>query len=172
MLGGEATISWAVLLAAPAPPLVELTGLVVLDTVPDWVPVTFTVSVQVVPGVVMVPPVRLITVLAAVATGVPPHEFTMPGVAATCNPLCSVSLNATPFSAVVLAAGLVMVKVTVVVPFSEMLVAPKALLIVGGATTFSNAVLLVAPVPLSLELIVPVVLFWSPAAIPITVTVK
>src|SRR5262249_14811919 len=87
-------------------------------------------------------------------------------------PLVNVSLNAIPFSAAVFAAGFVMVKVTVVVAFSGMLATPNALLIVGGATTFSNAVLLVAPVPPSVEVIAPVVLLSSPAAVPVTFTVK
>ena len=93
-----------------------------------------------------------------------------PGVDATCKPLVSVSLKAIPFSAAVLAAGLVMVKVTVVVPFNGIVAAPKALLIVGGATIFRVAVLLVVPVPPSVEVIALVVLTASPGAIPFTVT--
>src|SRR5215831_212220 len=120
----------------------------------------------------MLPPVRLMLVELAAAVTVPPHVLLTPGVLATCNPLVSVSLNATPFSALVLAAGLVMVKVTVVVPFREMLAAPNALLIVGGATTFNVAVLLAKPVPPSVELIAPVVLLASPAAVPVTLTVS
>src|SRR5215510_10888866 len=172
-LGGLATINVAVLLVAPVPPLVELTAPVVLGRLlPDCVPVTFTTIVQLVPGVAMLPPDRLMLVLFAVAVTVPPHVLLTPGVLATCNPFVSVSLNATPFSAVVFAAGLVMVKVTVVVPFREMLAAPNALLIVGGATTFTSAVLLATPVPPSVELIAPVVLLASPAAVPVTFTVS
>src|SRR5205085_191401 len=80
------------------------------------------------------------------------------------------SLNATPFSALVLLAGLVIVNVTVVVPFSVIFAAPNALLIVGGATTFNSAVLLVVPVPPSVELIAPVVLLASPSTVPFTST--
>src|SRR5205085_2556118 len=129
------TINVAVLLVAPVPPLVELTAPVVLVTVPDCVPVTFTTIVQVAPGVAMLPPVRLMLVELAAAVTVPPQLLVTPGVDATCNPLVSVSLKAIPLSATVLAAGFVMMKVTVVVLFSGMLAAPKALLMVGGATT-------------------------------------
>jgi len=111
------------------------------------VPATFTTIVQVAPGVAMVPPARLMLVVFAAAVTVPPQVLLTPGVLATCNPFVSVSLNAIPFSELVLAAGLAIVNVTVVVPFSGMLAAPNALLIVGGATTFKSAVLLVAPVP-------------------------
>src|SRR5215470_10779251 len=120
----------------------------------------------------MLPPDRLMLVLFAAAVTVPPQVLLTPGVLATCNPLVSVSLNATPFSALVLAAGLVMVKVTVVVPFREMLAAPNALLMVGGATIFTRAVLLARPVPPSVELIAPVVLLASPATVPVTFTLK
>jgi len=171
-VGALATINVAVLLVAPVPPLVELTAPVVFDTTPDWVPVTFTTIVQLVPGVAMLPPVRLILVLFAAAVTVPPQEFVTPGVLATCSPLVNVSLKATPFSALVFAAGFVIVKVTVVVPFSEILAAPNALLMVGGATTFKRAVLLVTPVPPSVEVIAPVVLLASPSTVPLTSTLN
>jgi len=171
-VAGEATINVAVLLVAPVPPLVELTAPVVLVTVPDCVPVTFTTIVQVAPGVAMLPPVRLMLVELAAAVTVPPQLLVTPGVDATCNPLVNVSLNAIPLSALVLPAGLVIVKVAVVVPFSVMFAAPNALLIVGGATTFKVAVLLVVPVPPSVEVIVLVVLGASPGAMPFTVTVS
>src|SRR5947209_388718 len=169
-VAGVATLSVAVLLVAPVPPLVELTAPVVLVTVPDCVPVTFTTIVHVLPGVAMLPPVRLMLVELAAAVTVPPQVLLTPGVDATCNPLVNVSLNATPFSALVLLAGLVIVNVTVVVPFSVIFAAPNALLIVGGATTFNSAVLLVVPVPPSVEVTLPVVLVWFPAAVPVTFT--
>jgi len=43
---------------------------------------------------------------------------------------------------------------------------------VGGATIFNVAVLLVVPVPPSVELIALVVLLVSPAAVPVTFTVS
>src|SRR5437764_124821 len=118
----------------------------------------------------MLPPDRLMLVEFAVAVTVPPQSLLTPGVEATCKPLVSVSLKAIPFAAVVLAAGLVMVNVTVVAPFNGIVAAPKALLIVGGATIFRVAVLLVVPVPPSVEVIVLVVLTASPDAMPFTVT--
>jgi len=172
-VGGAATVIVAVLLVAPVPPFVELTAPVVLGILlPDCVPVMFTTTVQVAPGVAMLPPVRLMLVLLAAAVTVPPQEFVTPGVLATCRPLVNVSLNAIPVSDVVLDAGLVIVKVTVVVPFSGMLAAPKTLEMVGGATTFRSAVLLVVPVPPSVEVIAPVVLLASPSTVPVTFTLK
>src|SRR5262252_3744314 len=65
-----------------------------------------------------------------------------------------------------------MLNVRLVVPFSGMLDAPNALLIVGGATTVIIAVLLVPPVPPFAADTVPVVLFLTPAVVPVTVTVN
>src|SRR5260370_902914 len=126
MLGGATTVRLAVLLVARVPALVDLTAPVVFDTFPDWVPVTFSAAVQVFPGVAMLPPDRLIVVVLAVAVTAPPQVLLTPGVPATCSPPVSVSEKAIPFSAVVFAAGLVIVNVTVVVPFSAMLAAPNA----------------------------------------------
>jgi hypothetical protein len=131
----------------------------VFVTVPAWVPVTLSAIVHVEPGVAMLPPVTLTLVEFAAAVTVPPQVFDTPGVDATCRPFVSVSLNAMPFSAVVLFAGFVIVNVIVVVPFSGTVAAPNALLIVGGATTFNVAVLLVVPVPPSVDVMAPVVLF-------------
>src|SRR5947209_6341134 len=172
MVGGETTIKLAVLLVAPVPPLVELTAPVVFDTLPDCVPVTLTTIVQVAPGVAMAPPDKLMLVVLAVAVTVPPQLLVTPGVASTCRPPVSVSLKAMPVSPVVLAAGLVMVKVSVVVPFTGMVAAPKALLMAGGATILMVAVLLVVPVPPSVEVMAPVVLTASPAAVPVTSTLN
>src|SRR6185437_16014769 len=133
---------------------------------------TFTTTVQVVPGVAIDPPVRLMLVELAAAVTVPPQLLVTPGVEATCKPLVSVALNAIPVSALVLLAGLVMVKVAVVVPFSGIVAAPKALLMLGGATTLSVAVLLARPVPPLVEVIAPVVLLASPSTVPVTFTVK
>src|SRR5262249_3823597 len=65
---------WAV------PPLVELTVRVVFVTPPACVPVTFTTTTQVVPGVAMLPPVRLMLVVFVAAVTVPPQELVTPGV--------------------------------------------------------------------------------------------
>src|ERR1700676_868801 len=59
-----------------------------------------------------------------------------------------------------------------VVPFKGMLAAAKALAMVGGATTVSSAVLLVAPVPPSVEVMGPAVLFLLPGEVAVTLTEK
>src|SRR5499425_598189 len=119
------------------------------------------------------------TPVPAVAVTVPPQVLLTPGVAATTNvalpapPLTgSVSLNATPLRSPLAGVaglfGLLMVNVTVVVPFSGMLAAPKAFAIVGGATTVTVA-LAVALVPPSVELTT-TLLFLVPAVVPCTFT--
>src|SRR5215471_7986876 len=135
-VGAAAAVSVAVLLVAPVPPLVELTCPVVFGNEPDWVAVTFTVSVQEAPAAT-VPPERAMVVVLAVAVTEPLQVFETPGVLATCRPFCKVSEKPTPDSATFV-LGLLMVKVTVVVPPTGTLAAPKALLIVGAAVN-SNA---------------------------------
>lgn len=95
---------------------------------------TFTVSVQLL-FTAIVPPVRLIVPDPAVAVGVPPHVLLKPFGVAMTNPLGRLSVNATPCSATVLAAGLVIVKVSVEVPFTGIPLGLNALAIDGGATT-------------------------------------
>src|SRR5260370_38633761 len=90
MVGVLATVRVAVLLAAPVPPFVELTAPVVLGIIPVCVPVTFTAMVHEVPGVAILPPVRLMLVLPAVAVTIPPHVLLTPGVPATCSPVVTV----------------------------------------------------------------------------------
>src|SRR5882724_5729541 len=167
MVGGDATVRLADAVF-PVPPLVEVTFPVVLLFTPEVVPVTFTVNVQLL-FTAMVPPVRLMLPDPATAVAVPPQVLLNPFGAATTSPAGNVSVNATPFSGVVLAAGLVMVNVSEVVPFSGTFAAPKALAIVGGATTgrLADAV---PPVPPSVDVTLPVVLFCVPAAMPVTFT--
>src|SRR5260370_3677320 len=172
MVGGENTVMLAVLLVMPVPPLVELTVPVVFDTFPACVPVTFTVIVQVLPGVAMLPPGRLMLVVFAVAVTVPLQTPLTPGVPATCSPFVHVSAAAIPFSAVVLAAGLAMVNVSVVDTFCCAVAAPNCLLMVGGATILSVAVLQGVPVPPSVEVMVPVELAASPDTVPYTTTLS
>src|ERR1700704_5648251 len=119
----------------------------------------------------MLPPVRLMLVEPATAVAVPPQVFERPFGVETTSPVGSVSVNATPVSATVLAAGLVMVKVSVVVPFSGIVVGLNALAIDGGATTLMLAEA-VPPVPPSVDVTFPVVLFCVPAAMPVTFTAK
>src|SRR5690348_1564503 len=120
----------AVLRVVPVRPSVELTAPVGLFTVRPVVAVTVTVSLQLQPAAI-VPALRVMLVPAAVAEGEPLQVLGSPFGVFTLRPSVSVSLNATPLSATD-ALGLVMVKVSVVVPFSGIEVAPKALLMVGG----------------------------------------
>src|SRR5262249_8410842 len=112
---------------------------------------------------------KLSVVSPALGVKVPPQEVLAPGVAATCNPEGSESVNATPVSDTV-ELGLVMVNVSVVVPLRAMLDEPNPLLIEGGATTvmLADAVL---PLPPLVEVTLPVVLFFIPAVVPVTSTI-
>src|SRR5215831_11202318 len=174
IVGGATIFIRAVLLVVPVPPSVELIAPVVLLASPAAVPVTLTVSVQE-ELCVPLPPDRLMTPVPAVAVTLPPQVLVTPGVPATTNvPVAegSVSLNATPVRSPLAGVpglfGLLIVKVTVVVPLSGILAAPKALLMVGGATTVTVA-LAVLLLPPSVELTC-TELFLSPAVVPCTFT--
>jgi hypothetical protein len=135
MDGGVATVTLADAVF-PDPPFVELTAPVVLFFTPEVVAFTLTERVhELLAGTV--PAVRLTLALPAVAVAVPPHVLVKPFSVATTSPAGNVSVNATPASATVLTAGLVIVNVRLVVPFTGMAVAPNALPILGGATTDS-----------------------------------
>src|SRR5689334_3505361 len=167
MLGGEATVRFAVAVL-PVPPLVEVTWPVVFVYWPETAPVTVTLNWHW-PLAAMVAPVNEIPVGAVVVT-VPPQIVAeaLP----TVRPVGNVSVNATPVSETVFPAGLVIVKVSEVVAFSGIVDGVKTFAIDGGATTISTAVLLVAPVPPSVEVTAPVVLLCDPAATPVTFTEK
>ena len=168
--GGLATVKFAIAVL-PIPPSVELTLPETLVYCPDAVPVTFTVAVHV-PPAAMLPPLSEIFPDPATAVAVPLQVLTKPFGVATTMPAGSASANATPVSATAFATGLAMVKVNEVVPFNGIVDAPKALAMEGGATTLSVAVLLVAPVPPSVEVTLLVVLFCVPAATPTMFTEK
>jgi len=165
IVGGVATVRFAVAVL-PVPPFVEVTVPVVFTKLPDAVPVTFTVNVQV-EFTAIVPPVNDALPDPATAVPVPPQVLVRPFGVATTSPAGSVSVKATPASATVLAAGLVIVKVRDVEPFRGRLAAPKAFAIDGGATTAMLAEA-VPPVPPSVEVTFPVVLFLAPAVVPVT----
>ena len=157
IVGAVATDTVAVAVL-PLPPLIEVTLLVVLTKLPEEVPVTFAINVQVAPT----PTVPLVSEMLAdpaTAVALPPQVLVKPLGVDTTIPAGSESVNATPASATAFAAGLVIVKVSDVEPFSGIDVAPNALAIEGGATTFNIAVLLVVPVPPSDDVTLPVVLF-------------
>src|SRR5260370_22990477 len=116
------------------------------------------------------------TPIPGVAVTLPPHPvLALAGLATTKVPVVDgkVSLNPTPVrSPAAVVFGLAIVKVSVAIPFSGILTRGlNALLMVAGATTVMLAVLLVAPGPLSLEEIGSVVLFFTPAVVPVTSTV-
>jgi hypothetical protein len=119
----------------------------------------------------MLPPVRLMLVDPATAVAVPVQVFDKPFGVATTSPAGSVSVNATPVSATVFAAGFVTVKVRVLVPFRAIVVGVKAFAITGGATTMRLAEA-VPPVPPSVDVTAPVVLLFCPAEVPVTFTEK
>ena len=166
--GGDTTVTLA-LAVLPGPPSVEVTAVVTLFLTPAVVPVTFTTIVQE-PLVARVPADKLTLLEPAVAVGVPPQPvLTRPLGVATVSPPGRLSVNAIPVSATLL-FGLVMVNVSVVLPFNGIVAAPKALLIDGGEATVTVAVLLATPVPPSVELGAPVVLFFAPEVVPVTFT--
>ena len=125
---------------------------------PTVVPVTFTAKVQE-PLAAMVPPERLMLPDPATAVAVPPHVLVSPLGVATTRPEGRLSVNATPVSATVF--GFVMVKVSVVEPFSGMVAAPNSLVIEGGAAVTVMLAEAVPPVPPSVDVTLPVVLFCS-----------
>ena len=164
--GGATTLMLAVAVP-PVPPSVEVTLPVVLVCCPAAMPVTLTENVQEALAAI-VPPLRLITFVPAVAVIVPaPHVPVRPFGVETTRPAGSVSLKPTPVSATVV-FGLVMVKLSEVEPFSGMLAAPKAFAMVGGATTVMEA-LEVLPVPAFVE-VTWTLLFFTPAVVPWTLT--
>jgi hypothetical protein len=165
--GGATTVIVAVLLAPPVPPFVALTVPVVLSFTPAVDPVTVTLMVHVPLGAI-VPPLKLIE-LGAVVVSVPPHGDELPF--ATVKPTGNVSVNATPFK-VVVGFGFAIVNVSTLVPPSGIVAASNPFEIEGGPITVNVAVLLVAPGPLSFELIAPVVFGQTPVAEPVTVTLN
>src|SRR5262249_58919890 len=160
MVGSGASTSIDAVAWLPLPAFEEVTVPVVFTLWPPVLPTTFTAKVQE-PPAAMVPPERLTTEepeTVPVVMVPAPQEPVRPLGVATIKPLGRVSLKATPVKATV-ALGLVMVKVKLVVPFSGMLAAPNALVMLGGPITVIDAVLLVAPAPVSFDEIGPVVLF-------------
>src|SRR5258708_35633838 len=172
MVGGATIFSVAVLLVVPVPPSVEVIAPVVLAASPGTVPFTSTLRVHD-RLCATVPPLRLITPVPATAVTLPLQVLLTLGVGATTNvPVLdgSVSLKATLVrSPAAVVFGLLMVKVTVAIPFSGMLTEGlNALLMVGGATTVMLAIA-VLPVPPLLEVTCTLLLF-TPGVVPFTVT--
>lgn len=141
----------------PVPPSKEVTVPVVLFWVPAVVPVTFTEKVHEASGL-STAPVRTTLVSAAAAAMVPPpHVPLIPFGVEMASPDGSASAKAMLLRNT-LGFGLVIVKVSVVVPFSATETAPNVLVMLGGATTVI-VVPYVFPVPPSSELTVTELLF-------------
>ena len=107
----------------------------------------------------------------AAAVTVPAQVFDNPLGVATSRPVGKVSVKATPVSATVFAAGLLMVKVNALARLTEMAAGLKAAAMVGGATTTMPAEA-VPPLPPCVEVIAVVVLFCWPATVPLMFTEK
>src|SRR5579864_8024381 len=101
----------------------------------------------------MLAPLREIPV-GYVVVRVPPHTLVVAD--GTVRFAGSLSVKATPASATVFTAGLVMVKVSALVAPKVIAVGLKAFAMTGGATTIKFAVA-VLPVPPFVELTLPVV---------------
>src|SRR6476646_5881398 len=164
MVGGVATLKFAEAVF-PVPPLVEVTLPVVLVNWPAAAPVTVTENWHWLLAAI-VAPLRAMPV-GAVVVRVPPQ--TVAEAFATVRPVGSVSVNATPVRETAFAAGLVIVNVSDAVAFRAMFDGLNTLAIDGGATTLMLAEA-VPPVPPSVEVTLPVVLFCWPAAVPVTLT--
>src|SRR5260221_653752 len=165
--GGPTTVMLA-FDVLPVPPSVEVTCTLLFFT-PAVVPCTFTDTVQLAVAA-NVPPDRLTEPEPATAVAVPPQVLLRLLGVATTSPAGRMSVKAIPLSATVV-FGLLMVKVSDVVPFSAIVEGLNTLAIEGGASTFTLAEA-VPPTPPSFEFTLPVVLFWRPAAVPVTLTAK
>lgn len=91
------------------------------------VPVTFTEIEQAPIGARLL--LKLMVPLPAVAVTVPPHVLVRPVVAATCRPAGSVSVK---LSLIATTFGLLILKLTVVVPLIGIDAAPNVFVICGG----------------------------------------
>jgi hypothetical protein len=168
-VGALVTVNVAV--AVPPVPLsVEEMVPVVLTLLPLVEGVTLTDRVQD-PEAATIPPVKLTLPPAAVA--VPPQLLARLSGVATTKPDGRESVKAT-FVRPVPALGLAMERVKVEVPFTVVLVGLKALVKVGAVAAFTvneaDAVLL--PALLSVALTMPLRLFFTPIAVPVTFTDK
>src|SRR5215472_4774194 len=181
--GGGATVRLAVLLGAPGPLSLAEIGPVVLLNVPVAVACTFR-EIKHAPSamgcnsdILLIdaarrgiswtagpsePPVRVIEVEPGVAVNVPPQSLLTFGIAATCKPAGSASVNEMPVRATSLLGGvellllLLIVKLTNDVPPCTVLLGTNDLLIVGGKAT-NKVAEPPPPVPPLVELTGPVV---------------
>ncbi len=138
----------------PVPPSVEVTVTLLFFT-PALVPCTFTDTAhEALAG--KLAPDRLIELAPLVAVAVPPQVLFRLGVADTTRPAGRLSVKAMPVK-VTPVLGLLMLKVSEVVPFNGICDAPNTLVMLGGLATvrFADAEF---PVPPFVEVTFPVVL--------------
>jgi len=154
IVGGANTVMEAVAVL-PVPPSVDVT-VTVLFFCPAVVPCTFTDTVQLALAA-SVPPDKPTEPDALTAVPVPPQVLFKFAGEATTRPAGRLSVKAIPVSAIVF--GLVMLKVSEVVPFSGIVAAPNPLLMLGGLATVRFAVA-VFPVPPLVELTAPEVFVY------------
>jgi len=129
----------------PVPPLVEVTGEVVLVLTPGVVPVTLSETVHDPPAAI-VPAESAMLPLPAMAVAVPLHVLASAFGAATMRPDGKLSVNATPASAMP-ALGLVMVKLSDVAPPIGILAAPNAFARIGAVPAAGVVVALALLLP-------------------------
>jgi len=118
-----------------------------------------------------VAPVRLIVVVLAVAVIVPPPQLPLKPLGLNiCTPAGRLSVNPTPVSGEVFAFMIVNDRVDVLVAPTPIVEGVNDFEITGADATVKEA-LAVPPVPPLVELIAPVVLFFTPEVVPVTLTV-
>jgi len=147
----------------------DVTALVTLAAVPGVVLVTFTEIVQFVLAAIDATLNDTLVLPAVTVFGVIVPHVLVNVVSASVIPFGNTSLKLTFVNAVVV-FGLVNVNVSDVVPPLGIDVTPNAFWIVGAPRIVTVAVLLASPGPLSFDVIGPVVLFFTPGVVPITLT--
>jgi hypothetical protein len=164
---GGATMMMLADAVFPRPPSIDVTRPVRLFLVPLVVPVTVRVNVQTLAGAIEMPAPVILVVVKVTPEARHPTAVTGPD---GTKPTGIGSEKPTPVR-VTVGLGFVMVNLSVLVVPSGIMKAPKAFEIEGGATTVIEAEA-VLPLPPSVELIFPVVLFFTPNVVPVTTTVK
>src|SRR5438445_94097 len=163
MITGGATTVMLALAVGPAPSSAVVNWVELFFT-PAVVLVRLTVKIQLL-SVANVAPERETDDEPATAVIVPPpHDPDKPFGVLTTSPAGKLSVNPTPFSAEVKLL-LVIVNVNDVTPFKGTVGPKNALVKDGGLMTVIDAVLLVAPVPLSVAEITAVVLLLVPSVV-------
>jgi hypothetical protein len=166
IITGAVTTVMEALEVLPVPPSVEVMVTELFFT-PAVVPVTFTETVQDA-LLAIVPAERLTPDEPATPVAVPPHVLLIPLGVATTSPDGKLSVNASPVSPA--GFGFVMLKVSEVEPFNGMVTAPNAFVIEGASAVTLMLAEAVPPVPPSVDVTLPVVLFLVPGVVPVTFT--